>query len=757
MSRAPVTVVILAWNSWDTTKACLDSLRPTLGLRDQVVVVDNGSTDGTALGLRMYPWVEVVSNADNRGFAGGCNDGASRARHEILIFLNNDTVLAHSWIDPLVAALDDPAFGAAGPRSNFVSGLQLVVGASYRSVPELRRFARRWAAEHRATTSFTDRLVGFCLAVRRDLFEGLGGFDEGYGIGGFEDDDLCQRIIKAGKRLVICHDSFVHHEGHKTFDANGLDWLAEQESNREKFMSIHHSVESSDRPQLVSGCLIVKDEQDRLPDCLRSLQGFADEVVVYDTGSTDRTVEIARELGARVVEGYWDDDFSRARNAALEHCRGEWVVWLDADETLQTDDTQALKSMLARTKTEIDAWSVRIQNLTGTGAGSEFTHHAARIFRRSRCEWTGRLHEQIARRGDHSPIMQADLEHGGWIRHTGYLDEAMTGRNKAERNLRVAQAEVDAEDGWDKGYSLVSLGRSLLLAGRPEEALNRLVEGMELTDNGISRRLAVRAAIDATVSLGRLDEALTWCGRLREEGADPNTADSMEATVRAARGDWDHVLSLLCEVTAHHNDADGFAPAAGLIAAQKAQALMSRSDYAAAADVLLAGLNEEGVLDTHLGSLVDCMRVAGRSLDELASSIPQNRITLFMAQVLQLRADVADEVLEAAFAVRSDQTPVLAAASTLALRLPLERALVWSYRLRQVGQPLACPLVGFARSAPDPVAAARAAATAAGAFADPAAVDVFWTAYGAASSGQQQAIREEALQLCPALMAGTLV
>ena len=79
-SRRPAaSIVILAWNAWPMTRGCLDSLRDTVGVDDEVIVVDNGSTDGTLAALRAYPWVKVVRNDDNRGFAGGCNDGARGA------------------------------------------------------------------------------------------------------------------------------------------------------------------------------------------------------------------------------------------------------------------------------------------------------------------------------------------------------------------------------------------------------------------------------------------------------------------------------------------------------------------------------------------------------------------------------------------------------------------------------------------------------------------------------------------------------
>jgi GT2 family glycosyltransferase len=751
MNRPPVTIAILAWNSWDTTRACLDSLRPTLGPRDQVVVVDNGSTDATADGLTAHRWIEVVTNPQNRGFAGGCNDGAARARHDVIIFLNNDTLLSHRWIDPLASAFEDPSVGAAGARSNFVSGPQVVAGANYTSPSEMRRFAREWAAANRGLKDDADRLVGFCLAVRRSAFDEMGGFDEGYGIGGFEDDDLCARLKQAGHRLVICHDSFVHHEGHKTFDANGLDWLAEQESNRARFLRSHASGEAGSRAPLVSACLIVRDEEETLTGCLESLQAVADEVVVYDTGSTDGTVDLGRRLGARVVEGYWDDNFSRARNAALELCRGDWIVWLDADETLETDDPAGLRSLLAHTRTEIDAWSVPIRNLTGAGVGSEFIHHATRVFRRARCEWAGRLHEQVARRGDHAPIHQAELETAR-IHHTGYLDRAMLSKDKAARNLRVAQAEVDHADGWERGYSLTSLARSLLLAGRFDEALAKATEALDCTDNPITRRLAVRTGVDTTKALGRWDEALAWCDRMRDEGTDARTVDIHEAAIRLALGQYERTLELIDHLTTEVTDDDGFGVTAGTLAAMRGRALAGLERYGDAADALIGGLQDEGVLDIHLGELVEYMRRGGRPLTALAGAIPAERTTLFLAQLLQLAPESADAALEGCVGGPIDQKAVLATASRLALRLPVERALVWSARLRQAGYESACPLIAGATAPGDPVIRARAAATAVRAFSDHRGRDAFLASYSESGPEQAQAIREETGLLCPELV-----
>ncbi len=244
MRRPAASVVILCWNAWDASRLCLEQLRPTLSPRDEVIVVDNASTDGTPAGLRRFSWVRVTRNETNRGFAGGCNDGARLARNEVLVFLNNDTVPVGRWLDALLAPFADPAVGAAGPRSNMVSGPQLVPEVPYRAegLPGLRRFVRTWESANAGRVEVTGRLVGFCLAVRRSAFERIGGFDERFAVGSYEDDDLCRRLVADGWRLLIAHGSFVHHQGHATFEANGLDWTVVERSHRPLFLAKHATI-----------------------------------------------------------------------------------------------------------------------------------------------------------------------------------------------------------------------------------------------------------------------------------------------------------------------------------------------------------------------------------------------------------------------------------------------------------------------------------------------------------------------------------
>ena len=92
--------------------------------------------------------------------------------------------------------------------------------------------------------------------------------------------------------------------------------------------------------------MIVRDEQDNLPRCLASVQGLFDEIVVVDTGSKDRTVEIARSFGARVFDFVWVDDFAVARNAALARATGDYAFWLDADDLVDPPERVKLEALL---------------------------------------------------------------------------------------------------------------------------------------------------------------------------------------------------------------------------------------------------------------------------------------------------------------------------------------------------------------------------------------------------------------------------
>lgn len=106
-------------------------------------------------------------------------------------------------------------------------------------------------------------------------------------------------------------------------------------------------------PPLISLCMIVKDEADQIEACLGSVHSVVDEIIVVDTGSTDGTQELCRKYGAKVIEAPWENSFSKARNIGLKEARGEWVLWLDADERLEEADQEALRQAAIASKSDV--------------------------------------------------------------------------------------------------------------------------------------------------------------------------------------------------------------------------------------------------------------------------------------------------------------------------------------------------------------------------------------------------------------------
>ena len=242
------SIVILARNQLEYTKKCLESIRRCTDAPYELVIVDNGSTDGTAEYLaesqasRSKPdtcrAVKIVRHETNLGYAAGNNSGMAVSEGAYVCIMNNDIVVTPGWLDRLTRLAEfDPRIGIVGPMSNRVSGPQLAQGVSYDqdSLRGLDDFAERWAGESERRYETAPRLVGFCMLVKRAVVERIGGFDDGFGIGNYEDDDFCIRAAVAGFRAVIAKDCFVHHFGSRTFSGERINYEALMAENWEVF------------------------------------------------------------------------------------------------------------------------------------------------------------------------------------------------------------------------------------------------------------------------------------------------------------------------------------------------------------------------------------------------------------------------------------------------------------------------------------------------------------------------------------------
>ncbi|MDQ0190669.1 tetratricopeptide repeat-containing glycosyltransferase family 2 protein [Alicyclobacillus cycloheptanicus] len=193
---------------------------------------------------------------------------------------------------------------------------------------------------------------------------------------------------------------------------------------------------------LLSACMIVKNEEATLERCLASLSGVADEIIVVDTGSTDRTVEIAEAHGARVFPFAWDNNFAHARNESLRHANGEWILVIDADEYLDEQKKLGLRAFLQETSAE----GVLVTQKNYMGSLQNITKimpiRVMRLFRRGHY-YSGSIHEQIAYSVEKTgkPITSFDLD----LHHVGYTEEFVRKRAKSERNTILLEKELSQD------------------------------------------------------------------------------------------------------------------------------------------------------------------------------------------------------------------------------------------------------------------------------------------------------------------------
>ncbi|MFQ3611513.1 MAG: glycosyltransferase, partial [Fimbriimonadales bacterium] len=226
----------------------------------------------------------------------------------------------------------------------------------------------------------------------------------------------------------------------------------------------------------ISLTMIVRNEAEFLAECLQSVEGVVDEIVIVDTGSTDDTVAIAERFGARVIHSPWQNDFAQARNVALQHATGDWVLVLDADERL-TPESRA-KILDAVRHPQFVGYYMDILNYTSDDKyAGMFQHRLVRLFRRlSWACWEGAIHEQILNSLQARGGRPATL-HGAQILHYGYHKQVVQERRKAQRN--VALLEKALEENSDDPFHWFNLGNTYYVEGDHEQAVPYLKEACE--------------------------------------------------------------------------------------------------------------------------------------------------------------------------------------------------------------------------------------------------------------------------------------
>lgn len=196
-----VSIVIPLYNQLTYTKGCLESIQRTVSSETEIILVDNASTDGTAEHLETLSNVTVISNAENLGFAGACNQGIKAAHGDWVVVLNNDVIVARGWLDGMLCATERWQLDMVTPAIR---------------EGELNYDLEAYASELTKRMNGVIRygqVNGICFMTNRQVFETIGVFDENFHIGQYEDKDLFLRALKAGFKLGTIGKAFIHHFG----------------------------------------------------------------------------------------------------------------------------------------------------------------------------------------------------------------------------------------------------------------------------------------------------------------------------------------------------------------------------------------------------------------------------------------------------------------------------------------------------------------------------------------------------------------
>ena len=227
---------------------------------------------------------------------------------------------------------------------------------------------------------------------------------------------------------------------------------------------------------MLSLSMIVRDEAAQIEDCLRSVQGFVDEMVVVDTGSTDNTVALAQAMGARVERIDWPGDFAPARNQALQWVSGDWVLVLDADERLRPEAMAPLRALMAQP----DVLLINLLRYERGAVQSPYSN-VSRLFRRHPAiRWSRAYHSmvddsvaELLQQENHWRI--ADCPEPALL-HDGYRPELLAQGNKPQRLREAMEAELLERPG--DPYACAKLGSLEVAEGNLERGTALLRQGL---------------------------------------------------------------------------------------------------------------------------------------------------------------------------------------------------------------------------------------------------------------------------------------
>ncbi len=373
----------------------------------------------------------------------------------------------------------------------------------------------------------------------------------------------------------------------------------------------------------LSLCMIVKNEEAMIEGCLKSVEGIVDEIVIADTGSLDKTVERALRFNPKLMRIKWTGDFSAARNEALRHCTGDWVLCLDADERLVPEQKELLRSLME--KEEVTAYSVQIRHSGHTvrkNGGDTQQMTAIRLFRRAPgVRYEGKVHEQLLQSLQRTKgvIEKSDLA----IEHLGYRQLAASLRERGRRYLTLLFEELQSNPQNPEAY--YQIGNTFMLFDDSDAARKYLMKALSIATLEPMMR-AKTANLLAALDLRneRFIEAVGYCKQSLHNVSNQATARWLMAVAYYRMENYHDAIAPLQELLSLMEKKDP--PPLGDLAIEKEYLLhmlgkchLRLEEYQEAADTLLRALLQK----PHYREIFEDFLIAHESLAKPEVSLRQ--------------------------------------------------------------------------------------------------------------------------------------
>ncbi|WP_064094025.1 glycosyltransferase [Rossellomorea aquimaris] len=255
----------------------------------------------------------------------------------------------------------------------------------------------------------------------------------------------------------------------------------------------------------ISLCMIVKDEEESIERCLNSVKGVVDEIIIVDTGSTDKTVELCQNYQSNIVKYTWNGSFADARNFGIQKATGDWILWLDADEELDLSDQSFLKER--KNFNKYDVINLRLINYYGKCIDEDNTTEIAhtRLFRNKGIRFINNMHERL-------DLTNISKDRIGFlpvkVYHYGYLDSTIQKKKKPERNMGMLMRQI--EEGENIYWAHYFIALEYYNKKQYSEALEHVnLSILSFLENGVlPQSMVYKLKYSILIAMGKFKEAL---------------------------------------------------------------------------------------------------------------------------------------------------------------------------------------------------------------------------------------------------------